>query len=260
MLDKLRQSKKINMKKVSLTRIGIGLSLASFTALTLAPVALAEPYGWSPQVDFSNQGAPQCGNAKPNKAPVLLQPNHPVLPKKPKKGEVVLYWHKVPGASGYNIYYGLSPKNYIYTAPNLGDTNNFTVTHLAGKTYYFAVQAKNGCAAGALSNEWAGRAGGGGTALAAATGFTPVKQSTGATPKQSPSSSSNTIVLPTVEPTKATAVQGITAPPAKVNQQQPTVRPQSQTGTRPPTTATPTTKPQQTSWWDWVLKALGLSR
>jgi hypothetical protein len=81
----------------------------------------AEPYGWSPQVDFSNQGPPKCTDSKPDKAPILLQPNHPVLPKKPKKGEVVLYWHRVPGATGYNVYYGLTPKNYIFSAPNVGD-------------------------------------------------------------------------------------------------------------------------------------------
>ena len=113
----------------------------------------AEPYGWSPQTDFSNQGAPSCSDSKPDKEPILLQPNHPVLPKKPKKGEVVLYWHKVPGATGYNIYYGLSPKNYIFSAPNIGDTNNFTVGYLPNKVFYFAVQAKKGCAAGALSKE-----------------------------------------------------------------------------------------------------------
>src|SRR3989338_311156 len=120
----------------------------------------AESYGWSPQVDFSNQGPPKCTDSQPDKAPSLLQPNHPVLPKKAKNGEVVLYWHKVPGATGYNIYYGLTPKNYIYSAVNIGDTGNFTVGYLPNKTFYFAVQALKGCAAGALSQEWSGRPGG----------------------------------------------------------------------------------------------------
>lgn len=124
----------------------------------------AEPYGWSPQVDFSNQGPPACTDAKPDKAPILLQPNHPVLPKKPKKGEVVLYWHKVPGATSYNVYYGLSPRNYIYSAVNIGDIGNFTVGYLPNKNFYFAVQALNGCAAGTLSHEWSARPGGGGYA------------------------------------------------------------------------------------------------
>lgn len=236
------------MKKISIVKAGIGLALASLTTLSLAPVVFAEPYGWTPQVDFSNQGPPRCGDPKPDKAPILLQPNHQVLPKKPKNGEVVLYWHKVPGASGYNVYYGLSPKNYIYTAPDIGDTNNFTVTHLANKTYYFAVQAKKGCAASGLSNEWAGRAGGGGVTLAAASGFVPVRK-TGTTVNNVNQTT------PEPSPTKATAVQGITAPPATVNYQPP-VRPQ--TATRTPT-AVPTPQPKQ-SWWLNILKWIGLAR
>ena len=240
------------MKKISIAKAGVSLALASLTALSLTPVVFAEPYGWSPQVDFSNQGPPACTDSKPDKAPVLLQPNHPSLPKKPKKGEVVLYWHTVPGANGYNVYYGLSPKNYIYTAPNLGNTNNFTVSFLANKTYYFAVQAKNGCSAGALSQEWAVRPGGGSVSLVA-NGFVPVQRQSTGTPKKS------TVVVQPVEepsPTKSSSVQGVnaTAPPVY---QQPV---RSQTTTRVPT---PTPQPQG-SWWDnffnGLLKGLGLKR
>lgn len=183
------------MKNLHL-KIGILVLAFIFFLVDIEPVK-AEPYGWSPSVDNSWQGPPKCTDAKPDKAPVLLQPNHPVLPKKPKKGEVVLYWHKVPGATGYNVYYGLSPKNYIFSAPDIGDTNNFTVGYLPNKIFYFAVQAKKGCAAGNLSQEWNARPGYGGYAgLAASTGNPIVRTYT---PPPKPVTK-QTIILPTTAP------------------------------------------------------------
>lgn len=149
----------MNMKTVY--KIGISVSPFFLFILVASPVH-AEEYGWSPQVDFSNQGTPTCTDAKPDKAPVLLQPNHPDLQRATGPGQVRLQWHKVPGATGYNVYFGLSPKNYIFSAPDLPDTNNYTVSHLGNRVYYFAVQARKGCAASGLSQEWAGRPGGGG--------------------------------------------------------------------------------------------------
>jgi hypothetical protein len=148
--------------KITASKIGIAASIVSLLLIN-AGSAFAEdrPYGWSPQTDFSNQGPPTCGNSNPDKAPALLQPNHPILPKKAKGGEVVLYWHKVPGANNYSVYYGFSPKNYIFSAPDVGDTDNLVVRFLPNKIMYFSVQARNGCAAGPLSREWAVRPGSG---------------------------------------------------------------------------------------------------
>lgn len=148
--------------KITASKIGITASIISLLLVNAGAVLADDhPYGWSPQTDFSNQGPPTCGNSNPDKAPSLLQPNHPVLPKKPKSGEVVLYWHRVPGANNYSVYYGFSPKNYIFSAPNAGDTDNLVVRFLPNKIMYFSVQARNGCAAGPLSREWAVRPGSG---------------------------------------------------------------------------------------------------
>lgn len=148
--------------KITASKIGITASIISLLLVNAGGVfADDHPYGWSPQTDFSNQGPPTCGNSDPDKAPSLLQPNHPVLPKKAKAGEVVLYWHKVPGANNYSVYYGFSPKNYIFSAPDVGDTDNLIVRFLPNKIMYFSVQARNGCAAGPLSREWAARPGSG---------------------------------------------------------------------------------------------------
>ena len=166
--------RKINiMKKFSLLT-GVLTTPVIFSLVVFVASVSAEPYGWSPDVDNSWKGPPTCTDAKPDKAPILLQPNHPLLPKG-KKGEIRLFWHKVPGATGYNVYYGLSPRNYIFSAVNIGDTDNFTVGHLNGRRYYFAVQAVKGCAASDLSNEWWGVSGGG-TGGVQGTGFTPVRK------------------------------------------------------------------------------------
>ncbi len=237
------------MKKI-LSKITIAVLInLTLMLVVVAGQAKAEPYGWSPQTDFSNQGPPKCTDAKPDKAPILLQPNHPVLPKKPKKGEVVLYWHRVPGASGYNVYYGLSPKNYIYTATDLGDTDNFTVGYLANKNYYFAVQAKKGCAASSMSNEWIGRPGMGGY-YTTVSKYTPIRKTTTTAP---PTSGGTTVVLPTTAP----QVQGIST------EQQPTVKtnyqpPKNQGYQPPPTAVVPTQTPKPKGFWQQILSFFGL--
>ncbi len=235
--------------KSKLIKIGI-ITIPLFSLL--AGTVRAEPYGWSPQVDFSNQGPPACTDSKPDKAPILLQPNHPVLPKKPKNGEVVLYWHKVPGATGYNIYYGLTPKNYIFSVPNVGDTNNFTVGFLPNKVFYFAVQAIKGCAAGNMSKEWAARPGGSGyisPVLGTFTG-TPIRRTT---PPSAGPSGGVTVVVPTVSQSGNNAqVKGVQAPTT-----QPTYRP---TVYQPPVTSAPIPTPKPKGFFDWVLSLLGLGK
>ena len=215
--------------KNTLLKIGIVVSPLLFFVLAAGPVK-AEPYGWSPSVDNSWQGPPTCGDAQP-KAPILYQPNHPLLPRATKPGEVRLNWIDTESdVADHNVYIGLSPKNYIQTAINVGRTNNFTVRFLANKTYYFAVQAKKGCAASKLSNEWSGRPGGGyTTVLGAASGYVPVTVTAPAIGEP--------VVEPTAEPTEA-SVQGVQAEPTTY--QAPLYNPP----TLPVRTVTPTPKPR----------------
>lgn len=161
------------MKK-NLIKLGIVASPLILLLVGVVGPVSAEPYGWSPNVDNSWGGVPAC-TEEPPKAPILYQPNHPALPQPTGNGEVRLQWTKVPGSTDYLIYYGLSSKNYIFSVPGTDNTDNYTITHLANRVYYFAVQAKAGCAASALSQEWAARPTGGGSyTLGAGSGSLPV--------------------------------------------------------------------------------------
>lgn len=177
------------------------LVLGLLVLVSAAPVK-AYDYGGQPELDNSNKGLPVCAEAKP-KAPILYEPNNPAIQKAKNPGEVRLQWTKVPQASSYNIYYGLSPRNYIYTAADIGNTDNYTVRFLGNRTYYFAVQSKGGCAAGPLSNEWAARPVGAGKYIA---NNTPVVAPKAVVPAK-------TTVTPTAAPVQAPAAP--TAPAAK---------------------------------------------
>lgn len=229
--------------KNTLLKIGIIASPFLFLLTGIAGKVQAEPYGWSPQVDFSNQGPPTCTDAKP-KAPILYQPNHPLLPKAKGKGQIRLQWVRVPGASNYSVFYGLTPKNYIYSSPDVGNTDNFTVGYLANKVYYFAVTAKAGCAGSPHSNEWAGRPGGGGVGnVLAATGFKPVKKTT--TPTK--------VTQPTVlQPTTAPAVKGTQT---KSDVTQPTYQQPQYNPPQAPPAAVPVT-PKAKGFWETLLSIL----
>lgn len=143
-------------------------------ALVSAIPVKAVDYGGQPNLDNSWKPLPTCDEAKP-KAPILYEPNNPALPKAKNSGEVRLQWTKVPQASGYNVLFGLSPRNYIYSAVGLGDVDNYTVRFLGNRTYYFAVQSKGSCATSLSSNEWAARPGGGGVPFVT-TAFVPVQR------------------------------------------------------------------------------------
>jgi len=184
------------MKKTTFLGSAIALLLLSAT-----PV-FAEPYGWSPQTDFSGTAAPVCTDEIPGQ-PVLYQPFHALLAKATEKGTVRLNWHKAARANNYTIAYGLSSRNYIYGAVNVGNTDNFTVKFLSpGRTYYFAVRAVNGCMPGSFSNEWTARpVGGAVTALTPATGFLPAPKTLGVTDYQAPApETATTVTLPTEVP------------------------------------------------------------
>lgn len=166
-----------------------GLGLLILVLGVVGPVAAAD-YGGQPNLDNSWKGLPVCAEAKP-KAPILYEPNHPALPRAKNAGEIRLQWTKVPQATKYNVYYGLSPKNYIYTATNITGTD-YTVRFLASRTYYFAVQSVGNCAASGFSNEWATTPGGGGYTTAAP-GFVPVSRTT---PIDKPSGGGSPVTLP----------------------------------------------------------------
>lgn len=152
------------------------LVLLVVVAFSVTPVKAVE-YGTGTDPVKPWEGLPVCNDPKP-KAPVLYEPNNPVLQKAKNPGEIRLQWTKVPGASGYNVYFGLSSRNYIFSAADLGDTDNYTVKFLGNRTYYFAVQTKSGCARGPLSNEWAARPGGGGAVIVTTSAFIPVQRGT----------------------------------------------------------------------------------
>lgn len=238
------------------------LGFVFFLAIISSKVQ-AEPYGWSPQVDFSNQGPPVCTDSKPDKAPVLLQPNHPALPKKPKKGEVVLYWHKIPGATGYNIYYGLSPKNYIFSVPDVGDSSNYTIGFLPNKIIYFAVQAKNGCAASALSQEWAVRPGGGGYISSSVLGTfsgSPIRKVI--TSKSVEKSEGLTIIVPTVSQNNSNPeVKGVQTQQAQPTFQTPVYQPPvNDSANNIPPPAVPVAPAKPKGILQWILSAFGLGK
>jgi hypothetical protein len=102
-----------------------------------------------------------------------------------RAGEVTLIWVKAADpVSRYVLAYGTTSKNYIYGNQNIGPqgTTTYTVGGLnTGTTYYFAVQAVNGCTSGNLSNEL--------STIASGSNFVP-----SSTPTQTPSP---TIPLPT---------------------------------------------------------------
>lgn len=237
--------------KNKLLKIVIAVSPILFLATGFVSQVRADnPYGWSPQVDFSNQGPPVCTDQKP-KAPILYEPNHPLLPKAKGKGQIRLQWTKVPDASGYNVFYGLSPKNYIYSVPNLPNTDNYTVSFLANKKYYFAVSAKAGCAGSPLSNEWRGRPGGGGYTVLAQSTYTPVRK-----PKTTVSntpSTANTVYL-----NPSPAVQGAeTGPSTNIGQpvQENTYQPPQNNTYQSPPVAVPVT-PKPKGFWGTILSIL----
>ncbi len=108
--------------------------------------------------------APQCTAEKPNR-PVLYEPNHPLLPRSNKAGEIILKWLPVASANKYLIAYGVSPRNYIYGAPDVGNVDQYTVRGLTpGQTYYFSVKAINDCMPSDYSNEWGVKVSGNGMA------------------------------------------------------------------------------------------------
>lgn len=167
--------------------VSLGVLVFGVVFLFRASSVYAEAYGWSPDVNKSTTEAPGVCGPGTSVAPILYQPNHPALPRPTGAGQVRLQWTKVPGAGGYVVYYGLSPKNYIYSVQLPDSSVSYTIGHLANRNYYFVVRSKNGCAVGAASNEWVGRPTvGGGQFSLVATGAAPVQRKTTVVTPQAP--------------------------------------------------------------------------
>lgn len=241
------------MLKTSLSR-GTLFSIFALLALGASPV-LAVPYGWSPQVDFSWQGPPACTDSAPP-APILYQPNNPVVPQATEKGAIRLLWTWVPSASSYSVFYGLTPGNYIYSAADIGNTNTFTVRFLGSRKYYFAVNAKGGCASSGLSNEWWGIPNGGvpsSNTLGVATGFVPVvygAQTSINTPSYVPAD--NTVV------TGTPSVQGVSD--QRQQPTQPVYQPPVNDAGRVEQPAVPVARPKPKGFLQWLFSLIGLGK
>lgn len=141
--------------------VSLGVLVFGVVFLFRASSVYAEAYGWSPDVNKSTTETPGvCSGAKPA-APILYQPNHPILPQPTGRDQIRLQWTKVSNASGYVVNYGLTSKNYIYSVQLPDSSTSYTIGHLGNRMYYFTVQAKSGCAVGFSSNEWGARPNGG---------------------------------------------------------------------------------------------------
>lgn len=71
-------------------------------------------------------------------------------------GSVTLHWNHSPSPhTGYLIAYGPSPGNYLYGAPDIGNSDFYTVLGLTyGAQYCFYVRTLNGCMPGDRTSEY----------------------------------------------------------------------------------------------------------
>lgn len=99
----------------------------------------------------SGPGAPgPCTDTAPTMATSLSM-------KRLNATTVELSWNAVNGANNYSILYGLKSGQYIYGVARTGNVTTYRVEALQpNETYYFVVQAVNGCAQGPNSNEVGG--------------------------------------------------------------------------------------------------------
>lgn len=233
---------------VKILLLGIAL-----IAVTLIPgnAKLVFGYGSSSNSNSgslnSTTGAPTCDKQQPDKV-TLYEPNHPLLPKAANPKDVRLNWLKANRSTKYTLAFGLSSGNYIYGLPDIGNTDNFTVSYLApGTTYYFVVRGVNDCMPGPWSMEWAVKAGGETGTFTSLDTNAPSVIIPPNIPVASPAAE---IVAPSVttvqQPTQA-PVQPTVQPTAQSQQPtqapvQPTVQ-QQQTGAYTPPQPTPTPQP-----------------
>lgn len=127
----------------------LSLFVISFIAVAAVLPARVNAYGNSSSNNFTMPSAPVCGKEKPD-APILFQPS-----SSSKSGKVTLSWNPVAKATTYTLAYGLSSRNYIYGAVNIGNVTSYTVNSLTpGQKYYFSVLAVNECMPSNYSNEW----------------------------------------------------------------------------------------------------------
>jgi len=132
-----------------------GTAEFTFTSTKVGKYTL-DIYDNSQGVTLGNMGevtffSPTCNDTAPGSAPKLISA------AAISTSQITLKWEEAADpVTYYLVSYGTSPGNYIYGNPNVGGdgTTSYTVGSLAaGKKYYFAVRAGNGCTPGAFSSE-----------------------------------------------------------------------------------------------------------
>ena len=172
----------------------VGSINISFQATSVTPTPT--PEASTSCTDATPGGTPQLNSAVTN-----------------GNNQIILTWTDAPDpVSNYLISYGLESGKYIYGNPNVGGqgTTTYTVGALSpGTTYYFVVEANNGCTSGDYSNEVsATTTGSSGTVLSANSDTS----SDTSTPSVTPSVTPNPTPTPSavsVTPTQAVSSSGI---------------------------------------------------
>lgn len=119
----------------------------------------------------------------------------------PGSGEMTLIWAKSSGADFYTISYGLISGNYIYGAPNIGDTNQYAVRGLTpGKVYYFVMTSVNDCGSSGYSQEVWAKSGGAPVVVTPTSSPTVVDYVPSEEPEVTASPSATPELSPTEEP------------------------------------------------------------
>lgn len=164
------------------------------------------PLGSNGSVTITFTASASCSDTAPGSIP------HLISAVGNGTNQVTLTWTDATDpVSYYLLAYGTASGQYIYGNPNIGGqgATSYTIGSLtAGKTYYFAIRAVNGCTSGAFSNEISAIAGGTPTPTPTLT------QADTSTSDTSQQNTDNNVIqdTPTDIPTPAQNIQSIDIP------------------------------------------------